>query len=764
MLLTNTATATITNNANPTVVIAPPMPQIEASENVALTAKFNNPKAMTQPTVGSWMWTLQGAGGGAVYGTLANGDGSATASGGSFCSTSNAATYTSTQTDPVTSSQSDLVEANAYAQPNCQGTAPATQPGIDNITTRATPNLVFSPTSATLQAGGSATFTVTFPSLDSTGFSYMWGTPGAVGSLTDSGANGSGKTGLLSYCSNSNTATFVASSLKVTAPQPDSLTLKAFVGANCVADNQIGRSASAVIILQPTPSVTGTPTQLLGQMQASNGFVYAVGQYTVPAYTGGILNFPGEALGDTIFRIQADGTVQALASLTTTTYDAHQGKNVVTGNALTPLVEGPDDALYGLAANGGGSDNIGYFYKFSLSSQTVTVLHNFSLADGSFGTDQYGNNLYIGALQGPLLLASDGNFYVGGSGGVVKLTPAGAVSIASSDGVPVTYGPFVQVQDGNLYSTRRTNAVTDSNGNIVTQSAVGLVSLALGGGGTANPLYSFGGPFYAFTQPNTPLVAGSDGALYGTLSGERSGFGACELVYTSNTDPGVCKPVNDAHVFRFDPNGGYSSIYTFNSPGDGTEPLIGLVAGPDGDLYGATTAGGDLNSECITFPTQYEVTMGKNYYGTVGPVRVSDEGCGTIFRISPSGTYTKMYQFQEGAEGRLALGQYPPPVGVQQYANLALDAAGNVLGSSAVSRRRRLYVKHQRNPGFQTAAVSQRAHPDDSQPAHSSAWRSGDPQLDRLERLLAERPAVLRARRYRHGRRCVDGQAGRRRR
>ena len=58
----------------------------------------------------------------------------------------------------------------------------------------------------------------------------------------------------------------------------------------------------------------------------------------------------------------------------------------------------------------------------------------------------------------------------------------------------------------------------------------------------------------------------------------------------------------------------YTSLYSFgSSPIDGANPAAGLVQGSDGNFYG-TTLGGTTND-------------------------------GTVFRISPSGSYTSLYSF-----------------------------------------------------------------------------------------------------------------------
>jgi uncharacterized repeat protein (TIGR03803 family) len=61
-------------------------------------------------------------------------------------------------------------------------------------------------------------------------------------------------------------------------------------------------------------------------------------------------------------------------------------------------------------------------------------------------------------------------------------------------------------------------------------------------------------------------------------------------------------------------------LYSFTGPpNDGYWPEAGLVQGSDGNFYGTTKWGG-TSTNCNT-------------------------GCGTVFRISPSGTYTILYSF-----------------------------------------------------------------------------------------------------------------------
>jgi uncharacterized repeat protein (TIGR03803 family) len=101
------------------------------------------------------------------------------------------------------------------------------------------------------------------------------------------------------------------------------------------------------------------------------------------------------------------------------------------------------------------------------------------------------------------------------------------------------------------------------------------------------------------------LARGNDGNFYGTTSeGGTNDFGT---------------------VFRISPGGSYSNLYSFGSLPDGQSPMAGLVQGSDGNFYGTTSAGGT-------------------------------NGYGTVFRISPGGSYSNLYwlgslQFQSPKAG-----------------------------------------------------------------------------------------------------------------
>ena len=112
-------------------------------------------------------------------------------------------------------------------------------------------------------------------------------------------------------------------------------------------------------------------------------------------------------------------------------------------------------------------------------------------------------------------------------------------------------------------------------------------------------LYNFDG--ISGGNPAYPalLAQGRDGNLYGTTFGGGDGGGV---------------------VFKITPSGELKVLYKFE-PRYGLGPRGGLTLGRDGNLYGTTTSGGGVNL------------------------------AGTIFKITPGGLLTTLYNFTGGTDG-----------------------------------------------------------------------------------------------------------------
>ena len=171
--------------------------------------------------------------------------------------------------------------------------------------------------------------------------------------------------------------------------------------------------------------------------------------------------------------------------------------------------------------------------------------------------------------------------------------------------------------------------------------------------GTLTTLYSFDGTVGQF--PYGGLTLGTDGNFYGTTNrGGSSGNGS---------------------VYKVTPAGVVTLLHTFTNTGDGTNPDIAPIQGNDGNFYG-TASGVDV-STTLANSTIYKITptgtftmlhtlspategsnvgyliLGAdgNFYGQTGTGGAN--GWGTIFKVTPSGAFTLLHTFSNLADGRL---------------------------------------------------------------------------------------------------------------
>ena len=154
-----------------------------------------------------------------------------------------------------------------------------------------------------------------------------------------------------------------------------------------------------------------------------------------------------------------------------------------------------------------------------------------------------------------------------------------------------------------------------------------VTSIALPGQ-TFTTLFSFNYTDGAYSEAE--LVQATNGNLYGTTGGGGANG-------------------NYGTVFKITPSGTLTTLYSFCSQSgctDGSNPYAGVVQATNGDFYGTTGYGG---ANCA--PT----------------------GCGTIFKMTPSGTLTTLYSFcsQSGCTD----GEYP-------FGALVQATNGNLYGTT----------------------------------------------------------------------------------
>src|SRR5258708_10472925 len=144
-------------------------------------------------------------------------------------------------------------------------------------------------------------------------------------------------------------------------------------------------------------------------------------------------------------------------------------------------------------------------------------------------------------------------------------------------------------------------------------------------------------------------------------------------------------------VFKIDPTGAGTVLYTLTGGADGAYPDGGLIRDAAGNLYG-TTLGGGANLDGTVFKLDpagvetvlYSFTTGLdgdlpegslvrdsvgNFYGITNSGGI--HGYGTIFKLDRNGNHTVLYRFK----GRLTDGNNP-------IVGLTRDAAGNLYGTT----------------------------------------------------------------------------------
>lgn len=285
------------------------------------------------------------------------------------------------------------------------------------------------------------------------------------------------------------------------------------------------------------------------------------------------------------------------------------------------------------------------------------VMHVFDFNDGAAPL--------AGLIQG-----SDGNFYgstAGGDGTLFKISPSGTLTTlywfcqvfdpstdSCLDGAE-PYSALIKGSDGNFYGT--------------TIGGGANPNLIMGGPGTVFQFKPSGTPtiLYSFCSqanctdgwnPDAGVIQGSGGNFYGTTYlGGGNGAGT---------------------VFQLSPSGTLTTLHSFCSEpvcADGGFPYAGLVESSDGTFFGTTTVGGGPNNGGTVFKLKPSGTLttlhsfcrtancadGQNPYSSLVPggdgafygttLLGGKNAQGTVFKITPSGTFTTLHSFTGGPDG-----------------------------------------------------------------------------------------------------------------
>jgi uncharacterized repeat protein (TIGR03803 family) len=289
----------------------------------------------------------------------------------------------------------------------------------------------------------------------------------------------------------------------------------------------------------------------------------------------GTTGFGGTAGRGSVFRINTDGTAfTVLHSFGTT--GGYEPTVAVT--------QGDDGTLYG-TTQGGGDFGFGTVFKLNTNGTGFTQLYSF----GAFSDDAR-------SPQAPLLQGLDGNLYgtssaggasaIGGASGygtIFRLRPDGSGEavlhsfVTSGGDGQRPYASLVQDGAGALYGT------TQEGGNFANggSSGFGTVFKLNPDGTQFTILHNFNPGTGDGKYPNSALVIGTDGALYGTT--EFGGTNNSGVVFNLNTDGSQ-----------------YEVLYSFGSTvGDGANPKAPLVRAASGGLFGTAQFGGESNNGTI---------------------------------------------------------------------------------------------------------------------------------------------------------------------
>lgn len=294
--------------------------------------------------------------------------------------------------------------------------------------------------------------------------------------------------------------------------------------------------------------------------------------------------------------------------------------------------------LYGTTQTGGKPIDAkgGTVFKIAPDG-TESLLHIFhGVPDGvnpSAGlTIDTAGNLY-GTTPGGGTITQCVNTDSSGCGTVFKIAPGGAETVLHAfegpDGIGL-YGADLLVDgSGDIYG------VTYAGGAFNTcygGPGCGTV-FKIASDGTFSTLYSFKGINSGGNDGNFPLstlIEDDAGNLYGTTwSGGVSLDRSCNGCGT---------------IFKIDPEGAETVLYTFPGGAGGQQPEGGVVRDAQGNLYGTAYGGGDLHCQ-------------------------KHVGCGIAYKLTPDGTFTVIHVFEKTD------GAYP-------VGGLIGDGAGNLYGTT----------------------------------------------------------------------------------
>ena len=379
----------------------------------------------------------------------------------------------------------------------------------------------------------------------------------------------------------------------------------------CVTTAIASHAQTYQVLANLSPSTGQYPNSPL--VQGLNGNYYGI---AVGGGTNATCAYGNATSCGTFFEVTPEGKLTVLYNF------CSQANCADGGLPEAALVLGADGNFYGSTFTGGA--NQGYPCEFGTGCGTI-----FKITPGGKLTTLYNLcsqlNCADGIYPSQLVLGADGNFYgttesggilngdAGcplGCGTVFKISPTGSFTSLyrfcttadnngnCTDGIVPVSG-VVQAPNGNFYGT---TMLFGHGGNIFEITPAGKLT----------PIYSFcslSNCADGTLSLNEPLIVGNDGNIYGTTAGGG--------------------PNGGGTVFKVTLQGRLTTLYGFCYSAtvpcpDGTMPRGNLTLGNDGNIYGTTFSGGNASP------------------GLCGGTGF---GCGTIFKITPTGRLLTVHTF-----------------------------------------------------------------------------------------------------------------------
>jgi uncharacterized repeat protein (TIGR03803 family) len=330
----------------------------------------------------------------------------------------------------------------------------------------------------------------------------------------------------------------------------------------------------------------------------------------------------GGGYAGTAFKMASNGSLTVIKRFT----EATDG-----GGSNGSLIQAPDGTFYGMNEDGGKYAK-GTIFKLT-SSGSFTVLSHFN---GSASGNEPQGNLAIGKDSAYFGVGRYGGAYNSGTiykicGGVTTVLKSFNRNVDGSKPV----GGLVRAKDGNLYGIAEEGGA-NGVGTIFRITPAGTFTVIRHLNSTTDGGY-----------PKGPLVIGADGYLYGaTYSGGGAAGGTIFKISTSGA--------------------GFKVLRALSYSTDGSNMITGLAVGKDGNFYGITGAnprffkvtkdGVFTVIKTISYSTDGGTPAGSlivgtdgNFYGAMTSGGANSGGI--IFKITPTGTITKLRQLSTTTDG-----------------------------------------------------------------------------------------------------------------